>query len=92
MDFFEEGLILGLGTTRENHYPAAGEGALHDMADSLRERLNRNLLGLIHFLSRRLFQMGCRELHLDDVSPELCGDLGPIGHHVDRGFSFFAQP
>src|SRR3989442_594776 len=53
--FFEEGVVVFLGgPAGEDHDAAPVEGRLHDVPDPLGQRLDRNLLGLVHLLRRRL--------------------------------------
>src|SRR5438309_1288214 len=54
----EEGVVVFLGgPAGEDHDAAPVEGGLHDVTDPLGQRLDRDLLGLVHLLRRRLFQV-----------------------------------
>src|SRR5438309_3669249 len=56
--FLEESVVVFLGgPAGEDHDAAPVEGRLHDVTDPLSQRLDRDLLGLIHLLRRRLFQV-----------------------------------
>src|SRR2546428_9171908 len=55
--FLEEGVVVFLGgPAGEDHDTAPVKGGLHDVPDPLGQRLDRDLLGLVHLLRRRLFQ------------------------------------
>src|SRR5207249_7461895 len=90
--FFEEGVVVFLGgPAGEDHDAAPVEGRLHDVPDPLGQRLDRNLLHLVHLLRRRLLQMIGRQLHLDDVGPQLGRDLRRIGDDVESRLAFPAR-
>src|SRR5437016_2576394 len=90
--FFEEGVVVFLGgPAGEDHDAAPVEGRLHDVPDPLGQRLDRNLLHLVHLLRRRLLQVIGRQLHLDDVGPQLGRDLRCIGDDVERRLAFLAD-
>src|SRR5881397_3203390 len=90
--FLEEGVVVFLGgPAGEDHDAAPVEGRLHDVPDPLGQRLDRNLLHLVHLLRRRLFQVIGRQLHLDDVGPQLGRDLRSIGDDVERRLAFLAD-
>src|SRR5712692_5742291 len=90
--FFEEGVVVFLGgPAGEDHDAAPVEGGLHDVPDPLGQRLDRNLLHLVHLLRRRLLQVIGRQLHLDDVGPQLGRDLRRIGDDVERRLAFLAD-
>src|SRR5438132_4863722 len=56
--FLEESVVVFLGgPAGEDHNAAPVEGRLHDVTDPLGQRLDRDLLGLVHLLRRRLFQV-----------------------------------
>src|SRR2546428_9516923 len=90
--FFEEGAVVFLGgPAGEDHDAAPVEGRLHDVPDPLGQCLDRNLLGLVHLLRRRLLQVIGRQLHLDDVGSQLGRDLRRIGDDVERRLAFLAD-
>src|SRR5256712_6766574 len=90
--FFEEGVVVFLGgPAGEDHDAAPVEGRLHDVPDPIGQRLDRNLLHLVHFLRRRLLQVIGRQLHLDDVGAQLGRDLRRIGDDVERRLAFLAD-
>src|SRR5437867_6888280 len=90
--FLEEGVVVFLGgTAGEDHDAARIEGRLHDVPDPFGQRLDRDLLGLVDLLRRRLLQVISRQLHLDDVGAQLGGDLRRIGDDVERRLAFLAH-
>src|SRR6266571_9323040 len=90
--FLEESVVVFLGgPAGEDHDAAPVEGGLHDVPDPLGQRLDRDLLGLVHLLRRRLLQVIGRQLHLDDVGPQQGRDLRRIGDDVERRLAFLAD-
>src|SRR5881296_4326033 len=90
--FLEESVVVFLGgPAGEDHNAAPVEGRLHDVTDPLGQRLDRNLLHLVHLLRRRLLQVIGRQLHLDDVGPQLGRDLRRIGDDVESRLAFLAD-
>src|SRR5437016_2167088 len=90
--FLEEGVVVFLGgPAGEDHDAAPVEGGLHDVPDPLGQRLDRDLLGIVDLLRRRLFQVIGRQLHLDDVGTQLGGDLRRVGDDVERRLAFLAD-
>ena len=51
------------------------KAALHDVADALGQRLERNLLRFVNLFRSRLFEMGARQLDLNYIGAELGRDL-----------------
>src|SRR5438445_8660866 len=91
-DFFQKGVVVFLGgPTGEDHDAAPVEGGLHDVPDPICQRFDRDLLGLVHLLRRRLLQVIGRQLHLDDVGAQLGRDLRCIGDDVERRLAFLAD-
>src|SRR3989475_283549 len=91
-DFFEEGVVVFLGgPAGEDHDAAPVEGGLHDVPHPIGQRLDRNLLRLVHLLRRRLLQVIGRQLHLDDVGAQLGRDLRRIGDDVERRLAFLTD-
>src|SRR5213593_2034200 len=90
--FLEESVVVFLGgPAGEDHDAAPVEGGLHDVPDPFGQRLDRDLLGLVDLLRRRLLQVISRQLHLDDVGAQLGGDLRRIGDDVERRLAFLAH-
>src|SRR5437867_2948419 len=90
--FLEESVVVFLGgPAGEDHDASPVEGGLHDVPDPFGERLDRDLLGLVDLLRRRLLQVISRQLHLDDVGAQLGGDLRRIGDDVERRLAFLAH-
>src|SRR6266852_5546884 len=90
--FLEESVVVFLGgPAGEDHDAAPVEGGLHDVPDPLGQRLDRDLLGIVNLLRRRLFQMIGRQLHLDDVGAQLGSDLRRVGDDVERRLAFLAD-
>ena len=61
------------------------------MTHPFRQCLDGDALRVINFLGRGLFEEFRRELHLDHLRAELRGDLGGVGHDINRGFPVFAE-
>ena len=75
----------------EDDDAAAGESTINDVADALRRGRNGNAPLVEHLAGRVLLDMRRRQLHLDDVRPELSRDLDGIADNVDRRFAILAQ-
>src|SRR5438309_7151596 len=91
-DFFQKGVVVFLGgPTGEDHDAAPVEGGLHDVPDPICQRFDRDLLGFVHLLRRRLLQVIGRQLHLDDVGAQLGRYLRRIGDDVERRLAFLAD-
>src|SRR5687768_2823715 len=66
----EHGVVaLGLAA-REDHDAPPVEGRLHDVADAVGERVDLDLLALVHLLRGRHLEVRRRRLHLHDVGAE----------------------
>ena len=90
-DFIEEFQIALGRTAREDHNPFIIKRALHNVANTFRLCLNRHVMFLIRLLRIRQFNMAARQLHLNDMRTHLGGDLGGIGHNINRRLSSLAQ-
>src|SRR5262249_4675338 len=86
----DRGGLLRL-TAREDDDAPPVERALHDVADALGERADRDALLLVDLLRRLLLDVRRRRLHLDDVRAQLAGDLGRVGDDVDRRLTLLRE-
>ena len=68
----------------EDDDAAAGESTINDVTDSLRRGRNGNVPLVVYFAGCILLDMRRRQLHLDDVRPELSRDLDGVTDNVDR--------
>ncbi len=87
----QQGFFAVERSAREDHDPPPSKRALNHVRHALGERGDRHFLRLIHLAGRVLGDVGRRQLDLDDVGPQLRGDVGRIGTDVDRGFVFLLQ-
>jgi hypothetical protein len=84
-DLIEQLVVIeDRSTAREDDDAAAGERAINDMTDSLRRGRNGNASLVVYFAGCILLNMRRRQLHLDDVRPELSRDLDGIANDIDR--------
>jgi hypothetical protein len=58
------------------------------MAYPLGKGCNWNMQLIVYIAGGLLFNICGRQLHLDDVRPELSRDVRGVTDHVDRGFAF----
>ena len=84
------GVTLGR-TSRENDNTPACKGALHNVADAIRESFKNHTLLFVDLLRLGLGDVRCRGLHLDDMCTKLCCHVGSVGHHIYRRLVFFAE-
>src|SRR5208283_5753530 len=89
-DGIQQRVVGFLGAARENHDAPAVEGRLDDVLDARRERLERNLVGVVRFFGLGLFDESGGRLDLDHIRTELARDLGRVGDHVERGLALLA--
>src|SRR3984893_6795290 len=91
-DLIEQLVVMeDRSTAREDDDAAAGEGTINDVTDSLRRGRDRNAPLVVYFAGCILLDMRRRQLHLDDVRPELSRDLDGVPGNVDRCFAILAQ-
>src|ERR1700730_2373707 len=84
-------VIEDRSTAREDDDAAAGENTINDVTDSLRQGRDRNAPLVVYLAGRILLDMRRRQLHLDDVCPELSRDVGGVTNNVDCCFAILAQ-
>jgi hypothetical protein len=91
-DLIEQLVVIeDRGSAGEDDDATTGEGAIDHMTDALRRGRDRNAALVVYLAGRFLLDMRGRQLHLDDVRPELSRDMGRIADDVDRCFAFLAQ-
>src|ERR1700731_5425759 len=91
-DLIEQLVVIeDCGAAGEDDDAAAGEGTINDVTDSLRGGSDRNAPLVVYFAGCILLDMRRRQLHLDDVRPELSRDLNGITDNVDRCFAILAE-
>ena len=84
-------VIEDRSTAREDDDAAAGESTINDVTDSLRQGRDRYAPLVVYFAGCILLDMRRRQLHLDDVRPELSRDLDGVTSNVDRCFAILTQ-
>src|SRR5438034_1287520 len=90
-DLVEHGVVrLGRASGKDDD-PAAVEGALDDVTHPFGGSLHRNLLFQVDLAGGLLLDVRGGKLDLDDVRPELGGDLGGIAGDVNGGLPLLAQ-
>jgi hypothetical protein len=85
-------VIEDRGTAREDQDAAAGERAIDDVTDAFRLGRDRNAPLVVHLAGCVLLDMRRRQLCLDDVRPELSGDLDGVTNDIDRGSPSLLRP
>src|SRR3990172_2820462 len=84
--FVEDRLVVLLGgAAREDDDAPAVEGRLDHVAHALGQRRDRHAGLFVDLLGLRLLNVLGGRLDLDDMRPELRGDLRGVRHDVDRG-------
>src|SRR5579872_4713602 len=89
--FGEDLLIAGSRSTRENDDATPGKGALDNVAYAVCQRRYGDLVLLVGLLRLWQFYPGTGQLDLDDICPQLGGNLGSVSNHVNGGLAFFGE-
>src|SRR3990170_2049824 len=90
--FVEDRLVVLLGgAAREDDDAPAVEGRLDDVAHALGQRRDRHAGLFVDLLRLRLLDVLGGWLDLDDMRPELRGDLRGVRHDVDRRLPLLAD-